>query len=44
VPDNPAQRYAMRLRCRRTDIAAESISVIGWNNSLGPMVRSKSPE
>lgn len=44
VPDDPAQRYAMRLRCRLTDIAAESISVIGWNNSLGPMVRSKSPE
>lgn len=44
VPADPAERYAMRLRCRLTDIAAESISVIGWNNSLGPMVRSKSPE
>lgn len=44
IPDDPAQRYVMRLRCRLTDTAAEAISVIGWNNFLGPMVRSKSPE
>lgn len=44
VPEDPERRYAMRLRCRLTDTAAEAISVIGWHNFLGPMVRSKSPE
>lgn len=44
VPSDPAQRYIMRLWCRRTDIAAESLSVVGWHNSLGPMVRSKTAE
>jgi len=44
VPDDVAQRYAMRLWCRKTDVAAESVSVLGWHNHLGPMVRSKSPE
>lgn len=44
VPSDPGQRYAMRLWCHRTDVAAESLSVVGWHTSLGPMVRSKSPE
>ncbi len=44
VPEDTALRYDMRLWCRKTDVAAESVSVIGWHNHLGPMVRSKSPE
>jgi glutathione S-transferase/GST-like protein len=43
-PTDPALRYAMRSWCRRTDKAAEALSVIGWHTSLGPKVRSKSPE
>lgn len=44
VPPDADQRYAMRLWCHRTDVAAESLSVIGWHNSIGPMARAKSPE
>ena len=44
VPDDPQLRYRMRNRCRRTDKAAEALSVIGWHLFLGPMVRSKPPE
>jgi glutathione S-transferase/GST-like protein len=44
TPDEPEARYRMRDRCRRTDKAAESLSVIGWHLHLGPMVRSKSHE
>lgn len=43
-PSDPSLRYAMRLWCHRTDVAAESLSVIGWHTSIGPMVRSKTPE
>ncbi|MGO9992472.1 MAG: glutathione S-transferase family protein [Steroidobacteraceae bacterium] len=44
VPNDAGARYRMRNRCRRTDKAAEALSVIGWHLFLGPMVRSKSPE
>ncbi len=44
TPDDPQARYRMRNRCRRTDKAAESLSVIGWHLFLGPMVRSKPPQ
>ncbi|HKJ74205.1 MAG TPA: glutathione S-transferase family protein [Alphaproteobacteria bacterium] len=44
TPPDPTLRYFMRSWCRRTDKAAEAVSVIGWHNHLGPMVRSKSPE
>jgi GSH-dependent disulfide-bond oxidoreductase len=44
VPSDPTRRYVMRSWCRRTDKAAEALSVIGWHNNLGPKVRSKSPE
>jgi GST-like protein len=44
TPDAPEARYRMRDRCRRTDKAAESLSVIGWHLHLGPMVRAKPPE
>ena len=44
TPDDPATRYRMRDRCRRTDRAAEALSVIGWHLHLGPMVRAKPPE
>jgi GST-like protein len=43
VSDDSYARYRMRNRCRRTDKAAEALSVIGWHLFLGPMVRSKSP-
>ncbi len=44
VPQDPYLRYEMRRWCRRTDKAAEAISVIGWHRFLGPMVRAKSAE
>lgn len=44
VPADPAARYAMRRWCRRTDAAAEAVSVIGWHLFLGPMVRAKPAE
>lgn len=44
MPDAAAERYGVRLWCRRTDIAAEALSVVGWHSVLGPMVRQKSPE
>lgn len=44
VPGDAYERYRMRNRCRRTDKAAEALSVIGWHLFLGPMVRSKPPE
>ena len=43
-PSDPTLRYEMRSWCRRTDKAAEALSVIGWHTNLGPKVRSKSPE
>lgn len=39
VPASPAARYRMRWWCRQTDAAAESLSVVGWNNFMGPMAR-----
>jgi GST-like protein len=44
TPDDPGARYRMRDRCRRTDRAAEALSVIGWHLHLGPMVRAKPAE
>ncbi|MGI4881002.1 MAG: glutathione S-transferase family protein [Janthinobacterium lividum] len=44
VPDDPLARYRMRDWCRRTDLAAAALSVIGWHNFMGPMVRQKPPE
>lgn len=44
VPSDAYSLYRMRSRCRRTDKAAEALSVIGWHLFLGPMVRSKPPE
>ena len=44
VPDDPAARYRMRDWCRRTDMAAGALSVLGWHSFLGPMLREKDPE
>jgi glutathione S-transferase/GST-like protein len=43
-PASAAARYQMRRWCRLSDMAAESVSVIGWHRFLGPMARSKSKE
>ena len=40
IPSSPTARYRMRWWCRQTDGAAESLSVVGWHNFMGPMVRS----
>lgn len=39
VPASPLARYHMRWWCRQTDLVAESLSVLGWHNFMGPMVR-----
>lgn len=43
VPDDPKQRYRMREWCRRTDMAAAALSVLGWHSFLGPLLRSRDP-
>ena len=44
MPADPAARYKVREWCRRTDIAAAALSVLGWHSFLGPMMRQKSDE
>ena len=43
MPDDPADRYRVRERGRRTDMAAAALSVLGWHMFLGPMVRAMDP-
>jgi GST-like protein len=44
-PDNPLERYRMRLWCRDVDTKyAPALSVLGWHAFMGPMVRQKDPE
>jgi GSH-dependent disulfide-bond oxidoreductase len=40
MPADPAERYRVREWCRRTDMAAAALSVLGWHSFLGPMVRA----
>ena len=44
MPADPAARYKVREWCRRTDMAAAALSVLGWHSFLGPMLRQKSEE
>jgi glutathione S-transferase/GST-like protein len=44
VPDDAKLRYRMRWWCRQVDINAAALSVLGWHNYMGPMVRQKPPE
>lgn len=44
VPQDPKLRYRMRWWCRQVDINAAALSVLGWHNHLGPMVRQKPKE
>ena len=44
MPADPAARYKVREWCRRTDMAAAALSVLGWHSFLGPMLKQKSEE
>jgi len=44
MPADPAARYRVREWCRRTDMAAAALSVLGWHSFLGPMLKQKSEE
>lgn len=44
TPDDPALRYEMRYRSRRSDDISHSISANGWNNFIKPALAGKSRE
>lgn len=39
MPDDPALRYQVRLRCRRSDDAAQSVSMYAWHRLIRPTLK-----